>query len=312
MNAHSLTLKMATGLVAGALVVGTPAAAMAASSPTKQSTTAASGPAFIAARHAVEHALALRQDRLALLTKEATVAKTLSSSDRSKLEMRLGAETSGIDALPRVRGDVVPGASDHRYRHRDRGGEGHAEPRAISRSCHSACPDRREERRRGEDRLCGPCEPAQQRTEGLFGRRCRGACHIPGRVSRYSSIRARALCRVRRHLSPHAATSRRSSRHSDSDGTGGVAGIGVPVGLRARFAGPAIAPGHRRVLSIGGARRATAFRRRLRCSVVRPQGSAPAIRPQGSAPALRRRFRLGRHRCKCRTCGARALIGRVR
>jgi hypothetical protein len=99
MNAHSLTLKMATGLVAGALVVGSPAAAMAASSPTKQSTTAASGPAFIAARHAVEHALALRQDRLALLTKEATVAKTLSSSDRSKLEMRLGAETSGIDAL---------------------------------------------------------------------------------------------------------------------------------------------------------------------------------------------------------------------
>jgi hypothetical protein len=100
MNAHPLGSKVVAGLMVGGLVIGTPAAAMAATaSPATQSTTAAPRPVFVAARKAVEHALALRQDRLAVLTGEVASAKTLTPSDRSRLAARVAAETAGIDAL---------------------------------------------------------------------------------------------------------------------------------------------------------------------------------------------------------------------
>jgi hypothetical protein len=100
MNAHSVSLKMAAGLMVGGLLIATPAAAMAATaSPSIQSTTVASRPAFIAARQAVERALVSRQHRLALLTTEVAAAKSLTSSDQSTLKASLAAESTGIDAL---------------------------------------------------------------------------------------------------------------------------------------------------------------------------------------------------------------------
>jgi hypothetical protein len=100
MNAHPLSSKVVAGLMVGGLVIGTPAAAMAATgSPATRSTTAAPRPVFVAARKAVEHALVLRQDRLAVLTGELASARTLAPSDRSTLAARVAAETAGINAL---------------------------------------------------------------------------------------------------------------------------------------------------------------------------------------------------------------------